>query len=290
MRVMLIGANGQLGFDITRVFKEKENLSLIPLTHNDIEVTDPQSVQNAISRYDPDLIINTAAFHNVERCEEEPEIAFRVNAFAQINLCRICKERKIIYVFFSTDYVFDGEKTMPYVEKDCPRPINIYGISKLAGELIIRYMLAEYYIVRVSGLYGIAGPSGKKYNFVDLMLEKAKRGEKIWVVNDQKLTPTSTWDVSNKLYELIMRAEYGVYHMTNEGECTWFEFAQEIFRIADLHPDLKPCKTGTFGEKVARPKYSVLDNHHLRTQGISEMPHWKDSLSYYIKSKYGISA
>ncbi|HID94396.1 MAG TPA: dTDP-4-dehydrorhamnose reductase [bacterium (Candidatus Stahlbacteria)] len=284
MKVLLIGANGQLGSDIVKVFQGKNDIELFPLTHKDIEVTDFQSVKKSVALYGPEFIINTAAFHNVDRCEEEVESAFKVNAFAQVNLCKICNEKDITYVFFSTDYLFNGKKDVPYTEEDCPKPINIYGISKLAGELIIQYMLEKYYIVRVSGLYGATGPSGKKWNFVDLMLAKAKQGEKIRVVDDQRLTPTSTSDVANKLYELIHVPEYGIYHMTNEGDCTWYEFAQCVFKIADLNPNLEPCKTGSFGNKAKRPRYSVLGNYALRSLGI-EMKHWKKAVRQYLIGK-----
>lgn len=283
---MLIGSNGQLGSDIARVLIEKPGAEVIPLTRMELDVTSFDSISRVVKNNNPDVVINTAAYHQVDVCEDKPELAFATNTYAQKNLCAICKEIDARYVFFSTDYVFDGYANASYMEEDTPSPINIYGISKLAGEQIIQYMLEKYFIIRVSGLYGATPPSGKKYNFVDLMIDKAQKGDSIEVVNDQRLTPTSTLDIANKLYEILNKAKYGIYHLTNTGNCTWFEFAQEIFTITGLKHNLEPCKTGTFGEKAKRPSFSVLENKHLKDLGIEDLQHWKNALTNYIKLKY----
>ena len=282
MKTILIGCTGQLGSDIDKVFRTRENIDLISLSSKDIDVTNFNQVQKFIENTKPDLIINTAAFHQVDKCEEELELTFLVNTFAQKNICYVCSELNVKYVFISTDYVFSGDKNSPYNELDNTRPINTYGVSKLAGEQIIRFSLEKYFIIRVSGLYGSAGPSGKKFNFVDLMIDKARRGDKIKVVDDQTLTPTSTMDVASMLYELINLGEYGLYHLTNSGSCSWYEFALKIFELADMKAFIQPCKTGAFGEKAKRPKYSVLDNLHLRQQGHDDMRIWQDALKDYM--------
>lgn len=287
MKILLIGANGQLGSDIKKVFRKESDIDLVPLTDRDIDVTDDKGMESVIEAQDPDLIINTAAFVNVDLCEDEIELSFRVNAFSQKTICRLCRKIDCRYIVFGTDYVFDGNQRTPYKEEDKPGPINMYGISKLAGEQIVQYMLEKYYIIRVSGLYGVSGPVGKKYNFVDIIWERAQKGETLDVVDDQRLTPTSTWDVANKLLELIPLHGYGIYHMTNTGDCTWYEFAEEIVKLGDFKTELRRVKTGHFGEKAIRPGYSVLDNVRLREAGLKEMPHWKDALADYIKRKYG---
>lgn len=281
MKIVLIGANGQLGTDISKYFKEK-GLEVFDLKHGDIEVCDFDASSKIISGINPDLVINTSAFHQVDVCEDEVLPAFKVNVLGVKNLAEICRETDSILMHFSTDYVFKGDKKTPYIESDCPDPINIYGISKLAGENAIRYLLNKYYIVRLSGLYGSAGSSGKGGNFIELMLRLAKEKKSIKVVNDQTLTPTSTAEVARKLYELIQADDHGIFHMTNSGGCSWYEFAVEIFRLAGLSPDLTPVPSQEFGAKAKRPEFSVLDNHNLRKAGISDLKHWKEALKEYM--------
>ncbi len=286
MKVLLIGANGQLGTDISEVFSKKPDMDLIPLTDRDIDVTDAEGTERVVRSHVPEVIVNTAAFVNVDACEDDMESPFSVNAISQGPLCRLCREMDMVYVWFSTDYVFDGNQDTPYREDDKPQPLNIYGSSKLAGENIIRTLLKKYYIVRVSGLYGVAGPVGKKYNFVDKIWEKGQRGEEIAVVDDQRLTPTSTRDVAEKLSELIPHHEYGLYHMTNSGDCTWFEFAREIIRLGGFGREIRRVQSGYFGEKAVRPAYSVLDNARLREVGLSEMRSWEEALEDYVQRKF----
>jgi dTDP-4-dehydrorhamnose reductase len=184
---------------------------------------------------------------------------------------------------FSTDFVFGGEKGSPYTEEDCPGPRSIYAISKLGGEKVVQYMLEKYYLVRLSGLYGHAGCTGKgNVNFVETMLKLAKREKPVRVVDDQVLTPTTTRDTARKLYELIQTEKYGLYHMTNTGGCSWYEFACEIFRLAGKSVDVEPITSQELGAKAIRPAYSVLDNSNLRSLGIADMRHWKEALKDYL--------
>lgn len=285
MKIALIGADGQLGTDIYSYFKQKGQ-DIYGLTQQDIEVCDQEACNSALSLIGPDLVINTAAYNLVDACEEESLKAFEINAGGVKNIAETCLKTGAALIHFSTDFVFGGYiKNTPFTEDDCPLPVSIYGISKLSGEYIIRYMLKNYYIIRICGLYGHAGSLGKGYNFVELMLSLAKQEKVIRVVNDQVLTPTSTKDIVEKLYELAVAKKYGTYHMTNTGSCSWYEFACEIFKLSGLNPSIMPISTGEFGAKAARPAYSVLDNRNLRLAGFKDLRHWKKALADYLEER-----
>ena len=286
MKVFLIGVDGQLGTDIEQCFTSKgiEVLGLIGL--KEIDICDYDESLDKVRDSKPDLVINTAAFHNVDLCEDEPEMAFKVNVGGVKNIAEICSELDIPLMHFSTDYVFDGEKKSPYLEDDCPGPLSIYAISKHGGERVVQYMLDKYYIIRLSGLYGHAGCTGKgNMNFIETMLKLAESKKEIKVVDDQVLTPTSTIDVAEKLYELIMTGKYGLYHMTNTGSCSWFEFACEIFKIMGINIDVVPVSSEEFAAKAIRPRYSVLNNANLKDVGISDLRQWKTALKNYLTNR-----
>jgi len=285
MKIALIGANGQLGGDLAKVLRPVHDL--IPLTHADIEVTARESVDAMMQTHRPDLVMNMAAFHKVDACEEQIEPTFAVNTYGVRNLALACRAYDAALLHMSSDYVFGGDKTRatPYVETDPPAPINVYGIAKLAGEYFIRYLMDRYFILRVTGLYGVAGSSGKGGNFVELMLRLAKEGKSIRVVDDQRMTPTYTVDLARQIAELIETEHYGLYHATNQGSCTWYEFAAEIFRQSGLTPSLGKAKTGDFGEKATRPAYSVLENTALQSIGLDRMRPWQESLAAYLAER-----
>ena len=284
-KVALIGADGQLGTDVYSYFTGR-GMDVIPLTEKEIDVCDQNTCSNALQRLRPDIIINTAAFHQVDVCEDEAGKAFAVNVEGVKNLAEISISTGSILMHFNTDFVFGGyDKDSPFTEEDCPAPVSVYGISKLAGEYVVRYMLDRYYICRLCGLYGHAGSLGKGYNFVELMIRLAEEGKDIKVVDDQVLTPTSTRDVAEKLYELIQTDAFGLYHLTNTGQCSWYEFACEIFSLAGLKPSISPTTSEAFGAKAKRPVYSVLDNKKLREAGIVDMRHWKQALADYISER-----
>ena len=288
MKIALIGVDGQLGTDINIYFKSKglKVTGLVGL--KDIDVCDYRMSEIILKDIKPDLIISTAAFHDVDRCEDEALSAFKVNVIGVKNLAVICREMNVPLMHFSTDYVFDGKKKEPYTESDCPGPISMYGISKLAGEQLLQYMLEKYYIVRLSGLYGLADCVGKKGgNFVELMTKLAKKNKQIKVVDDQVLTPTSTRDVAEKLFELIQKEKYGIYHMTNTDSCSWYEFTREIFKLMNLTTSVLPTTTEEFGARARRPEYSVLDNANLRKIGLADLRSWKEALKDYIESRKG---
>ncbi len=284
-KVLLIGADGQLGTDIIRIFDKENIFKVISATIHDLDITRAEQVDTMFQKHQPDIVINTASYIQVDLSEDEPEIAFEVNAVAVKNLCDACKENDTILLHLSTDYVFAGHASKPYHEEECARPEGIYGISKLAGELIIQYQMQNYFIARVSGLYGHAGPMGKRANFVDIIHQKALHKEPLRVVDDQRLTPTYTLDCSKAIHDLLTTNHFGTYHLTSSGDCTWYEFAQEICAQCGLETDIQKAKTGDFGEKAKRPAYSVLENQKLKESGLPEMPNWKDALHRYLIEK-----
>jgi dTDP-4-dehydrorhamnose reductase len=281
-----VGADGQLGSDLVKVLRPSHDL--ISLTQADIEVTSPASVEAMLRTHQPELVMNMAAFHKVDVCEDEVEPTFAVNAYGVRTLALACRAHNAVLLHMSTDYVFGGDKTRstPYVETDTTAPINAYGISKLAGELFVQYLTDRYYILRVCGLYGVAGSAGKGGNFVELMLRLAREGKPIKVVDDQRLTPTYTVDVAHQIAALIETGRYGLYHATSQGDCTWYEFAAEIFRQSGLTPDLNRARTGDFGEKATRPAYSVLENKALQSIGLDQMRPWHEALGAYLKERH----
>jgi dTDP-4-dehydrorhamnose reductase len=286
LKVFLIGVDGQLGSDIDKYFTYRgmEVQGLIGLKQ--VDICDYEGTRKLIGESRPDLVINTAAYHNVDLCEDRVEEAFRVNAACVKDLASICRDMDIPLMHFSTDFVFAGDKKTPYTEDDCPGPRSIYAISKLAGEKVVQYMLDKYYLVRLSGLYGHAGCTGKgNVNFVETMLRLAGEKEQIRVVDDQVLTPTSTVDAAEKLYELTQTGKYGLYHMTNTGGCSWYEFACEVFRLSGKDVDIKPITSRELGARAIRPAYSVLDNAGLRNAGITDMRHWKEALRDYLSKR-----
>src|SRR4051794_29258360 len=236
MKVAIIGANGQLGSDLCRVL-DAQGVAYIPLKHSDIDVSDAAQVEGILANCRPDVVVSTAAYHRVEECEKEMTRSFAVNAIGPANLARTCKNIDALLVHFSTDYVFSGQRDKEWLETDLPAPVSVYGTSKLAGECMVSFNCKRYFVVRTCGLYGVAGSAGKGGNFVETMLKKAAEGAPIRVVNDQRLTPTFAGDLAEVIAELIRpeisarAGAYGLYHITHEGECSWYEFARKIFEL-----------------------------------------------------------
>ena len=282
MKILLIGAQGQLGSDLVNCL---EDHTLISLAHKDLDITDKEACKKIVEVHKPAIVINTAAFHVVDACEEEIKKSFLVNAIALKHLCLFCNENKSTLVHFSTDYVFDGKKKQPYAEEDMPNPLSVYAMSKLAGELMIKRYCTNYFLIRTSGLYGVAGSSGKGGNFVETMIRLAKEDKDLRVVNDQILTPTSTKVLALKIKGLIQTKKFGLYHITNNGQCSWYEFAQKIFEYLSMKPKLSSITTQEFGAKALRPSYSVLAHNHLKDVGLDDLPYWSISLKEYLQEK-----
>jgi len=279
LRILLTGAGGQLATDLAKTLSQEE---LTPLSHAQLDIVDTAQVKAAVNAMQPDVVINTAAFHRVDDCEADAGRAIAVNAHGARNLALACQQTGAALLHLSTDYVFGGNKAQPYSEKDLPRPLNIYGVSKLLGEVMIHHILPRSYIVRCSGLFGVAGASGKGGNFVRTMLRLAREGRSIQVVNDQRFSPTSTADLASKIAWLITTADYGTWHITNAGEASWYDLAAKTFQLANLRPDLSPTTTAAFGARARRPSYSVLDHGRLRALGVDDLPPWEDALSRYL--------
>lgn len=285
MKVLITGANGQLGSDLCQVFPGDE---IIPLTHADVEITDLDSVKCVFSNSRPDVVLNTAAYVRVDDCETEQDKAFLTNALGARNVSVTCQELGVKLVHISTDYVFGGEpesRSTPYTEFDTPIPSNTYGRSKLAGERFVRNFCLKHFIVRGSGLFGIAGASGKGGNFVETMLRLAKERDELKVVSDQVFSPTYTKDLAQKLAQLINTEYYGIFHITSKGTCSWYEFAKEILRLAGLKTPVIPITSDEYPQKAKRPHYSVLDNYHLRLMGMGDMRPWQEALEDYMREK-----
>jgi dTDP-4-dehydrorhamnose reductase len=282
MKVAIIGANGQLGVDLCRVLSG-QGITLAALTHQDVDVSDSDQVDPVLDAVRPDVVISTAAYHKVEECEHHPGTSFAVNATGPRNLAQACRRINAVLVHFSTDYVFDGSQKQPYRESDLPHPLNVYGVSKLAGEAMVPFTWGRHFVIRTCGLYGTAGSSGKGGNFVETMLKKAA-GSPLRVVNDQVLTPTFTGDLAEAVSQLIRNDAYGLYHVSAEGQCSWYEFARKIFELENLAVDLKPVSTLEFPSPVQRPAYSVLSKQKLKSLGIS-MPPWEDGLARYLGAR-----
>jgi dTDP-4-dehydrorhamnose reductase len=283
MKVIVIGANGQIGSDIVGAF-QKAGVEVAGLTHQDLEISDAAAVAAKMAEVAPQVVVNAAAFHNVEACETEPQSAFAVNALGSRNLALASVQHNFRLIHISTDYVFDGAKKQPYTEEDCPRPLNSYGNSKLSGELFIQAIANNYAVVRVSGLYGAAPCRAKKgLNFVKVMLKLARERGEVKVVTDEVVTPTYTKAAAAQIVRLADAADSGLFHCTPQGQCSWYEFAEAIFQYTQTAVKLLPAKSSDFPGKIKRPTYSVLDNKKLRDCGLDIMPGWRDCLKSYLE-------
>ncbi len=280
-RTLLIGSQGQLGSDIRRVW----NGELLPFAHDEFDVCNRDQAHEIIAKAAPDLVINTAAYHRVDECESNGAQAFEVNGLGAKNVADAAREAGAAVMSISTDYVWGGEKDSPYAETDLPRPLSVYGTSKLAGEHLVRQSNPRHFVVRSSSLFGVAGASGKGGNFVETMLRKARAGEALRVVDDQVSSPTQTHDLAAKLQELAATERYGLYHVTNSGETSWYRFAAEIFELAGLQPSLAPISSDELGAPAARPAYSVMENRALKEAGIPPMRPWQEALADYLREK-----
>lgn len=282
--ILLIGASGQLGGSLL----SGEGASRIhaPL-HTELDITDVASVRHCIETYQPRILINTAAFHNVPVCEEQAGRALEVNCVAVYRLAAICAEKNIRLVSFSTDYVFDGVQSHPYVEADLPAPIQMYGLSRVAGEHAALAAAPRHaYVIRTCGLYGEQGAASKGGNFVDKRLADAQQNSSLDMSNDQVVCPTYTADLAQAVIRLIDHpdAKPGIYHLVNQGACTWAEFTSAIYEECGLSTQVNPVDRGGLTGSMRRPHYSVLANTRAASLGI-ELPHWRDALKRYLHRK-----
>jgi dTDP-4-dehydrorhamnose reductase len=286
VKILLIGANGQLARDLHAEFTAAGNRhEIIPVTHEQLDIRDKRSVDDLMAASRPECIINTAAFHRVDQCEDETETTFAVNENGVLNLAQAAHQQKALLVQLSTDYVFDGVKRSAYVERDEANPLSIYGKSRLAGELAVQQNCARYIIIRTCGLYGMAGSQSKTGNFAETMLKLAAAKKTPRVVNDQVCTPTSTRELARHMIRLIPSGAQGLFHMTSTGECSWFDFARQCFRLAGVHAAINPVSSEQYGAKAKRPAYSVLDNLAYRSAGFSDFRPWQEALAEYMQTR-----
>lgn len=277
MKILIVGSNGQLGKELTRQFESKYELLLYDIPS--IDITNYQAVESLISDTKPTVVINAAAYTNVEKAEDEEDDAYRVNALGAHNLALACKKSRAKLVHISTDYVFDGTATMPYHEFDSPNPLSVYGKSKFWGEKLVEQVSGEYFILRTSWLYG-DGP-----NFVRTMLKLAEQRDYLTVVADQYGTPTYTKDLVWVIDRLIQTEFYGLYHASNQGSCTWWDFARKIFELADKSVKVEPVSTAEYPQKAKRPKKSIMANKLLNLRGLDVMRTWEEALQDYIENE-----
>lgn len=289
LKILITAARGQLGQDLSRALASK---APVALDRDRLDVADPAAVARALADVRPDVVLNTAAYNHVDRAEDEPAEAFRANALGPYALARACEAVGALLVHFSTDYVFGTSAPTPRLEHDAPSPRGVYGVSKLAGEQLVRAAASRHMVIRTSGLYGLHGRGGKGANFVETMLALAAERKKIRVVSDQVLAPTFSEDLARKVAELLERwgrdrapSLLGLYHVTSLGSCSWFEFAAEIFRRRGITAELEPVSTAEYGARAPRPAFSVLAHGHLERLGLDSMRHWSDALAAYLEKR-----
>lgn len=287
MKVLLLGANGQLGSDLLRAQKTHfSGIEISPLYRNDIDVTDLETISSVLSSRGFDALINCTSYHKTDEVESNASKAVAVNARAPQRIAAACKAKGAVFVHISTDYVFGGGHSTPYLETDAPAPLNVYGASKLLGECLVeREYREKTLIARVASLFGVAGASGKGGNFVETMLRVAKEKGEVRVVNDVRMSPTSTADAACVILSLLEKnARPGVYHVVNSGDATWFEFAHEIIDRAGLAAKVIPITSSEFPSPAVRSDYSVLNNCKAASVA-GPIATWKDALDRYLKDK-----
>ncbi len=281
MKGLVVGATGQLGTALVAALEEA-GVETVGLGHDEVEVTASDSVTRALQRERPTVVLNTAAFHKVDACEDDPGRAFEVNALGALHVARACREVGARCVYVSTDYVFDGTKPGPYTEEDPPEPVNVYGASKLAGEHLVRQTCPDALVVRVASLFGGGGARGKGTNFVLTVLDRARRGEPLRVVDDVRMSPTYTVDAARTVVELVRRGEAGTFHVVNAGSCTWYEFARRVVDLAGLPAHVEPTARDAYPIRARRPANSALSTAKLARLGLQLRP-WEEALAEYLE-------
>ena len=276
MKILITGSNGMLGHDLREVLKDNHDLVLT--TSKTLDITDKKQVMDFIGDSKPDIVINSAAYTDVDGCEENRDLAYAVNGEGVRNLALACREVDCALLHISTDYVFDGTARDPIAEDGEIGPISVYGKSKLEGEKAILEILDKYFIVRTAWLYGINGK-----NFPKTMLELAENHSEITVVYDEVGTPTYTPDLAYGISQLIETDKYGIYHLTNSGSCSWCEFSRLIFEIADKDVKVIPVTASEFARPAPRPSYSVLENKNWIDNGFKPLRDYKEAIREYIE-------
>ena len=283
MKTVVIGSAGQLGRDIVPLLDG----NVVAFTRADADLADATRLRICLESHRPDRVVNCAAYNLVDRAESEPQVAFDVNSWGVRAIAEICRDLDATLVHFSTDYVFgmDSTRSTPWKEVDAPGPVSTYGLSKLTGEYWARLLCPKHLVIRTCGLYGLWGQGGKGGNFVETMLRVAGQGKPLRVVDDQRCGPSFTKDVAEASITLIATGRVGLYQLTNSGQCTWFEFAREIFRQSGMRPDLTATTSAGYGLPAKRPTYSVLDNGSAIAAGVARLRSWQEALADYLSQR-----
>lgn len=285
--VAVIGSRGQLGTDLVETLEKASGYQVHALGHGEIECTNEASVRKALSAIRPQVVINCAAFVRVDECEDSPDRALSVNSLGALHVARACADIDALCGYISTDYVFDGTKKGPYTEEDPPRPINVYGTSKLAGEQFVRQACPRWLIARTASLFGKAGARSKGGNFVDTVLSRARKGHDLRIVNDIWTSPSYTQDIAQGLEHLIRTQSTGVFHIANESGCSWFEFAQRATEIVGLRCQIDAILASEYPMKARRPRDSRLASVRLNRSLRSILRPWDQALeAYLVEKKY----
>ena len=277
MRVFVTGVKGQLGYDVMNEL-EKQGLEGIGVDIDEMDITDADQVNKVIKEAAPDAVIHCAAYTAVDAAEDNEEICRKVNAQGTDNIAKVCEELDIKMMYISTDYVFNGQGERPWEPDDEREPLNVYGQTKYEGELAIEEHVKKFFTVRIAWVFGVNGK-----NFIKTMLNLGKTHDHLTVVNDQTGSPTYTYDLARLLVDMIQTDKYGRYHATNEGLCTWYEFACEIFKQAGMDVSVAPVSSDEYPAKAKRPSNSRMDKSKLTANGFQPLPTWQDALSRYLK-------
>lgn len=274
--ILVTGSTGQLGSDVVKELLKRGYSTLSP-NRSEFNLCSEDSIRNYILNSNCEAIVHCAAYTQVDKAEDEKDLCIKINATATKHIVKCAKILDIPMIYISTDYVFDGTKDGEYTENDETNPINIYGESKLAGEKYVQEILDKYYIVRTSWVFNINGK-----NFIETMLHLSKANNQLSIVNDQIGSPTYTKDLSRLLVDMLETSKYGLYHATNEGYCSWYEFANTIFKLANINIDIKAINSNEYASRAKRPLNSKLSKDKLIEYGFKPLPHWEDALKDYL--------
>jgi dTDP-4-dehydrorhamnose reductase len=287
MRLVIVGAGGQVGSDLVLALRESGG-DFLALSRSELDVTERLTLREKLASYEPDVIVNCSVYHPVDECESHSEQSFAVNAIAVRELAIVARDIRASLVHFSSDYVFDGELGRPYHEGDAPGPINVFGISKVAGEQLVRAVSPKHFIIRTSGLYGLTGSRVKRGNFVETMLRLGAQNGRVRVVNDLRMAQTYTQDLAKQTLALIRTNDYGTYHACDHGDYSWYEFARKIFEFSSMDVTVIPVAWSEMAAGSApRPRYSVLENRHLKLLGLDKMQTIDNALQGYLEARRG---
>lgn len=277
MKVLVTGVKGQLGYDVVNELTRRGHIA-IGTDIEEMDITDKESVSNVIKGSTPDAVIHCAAYTAVDAAEDNVDLCRKINAEGTQNIANVCKELDCKMIYISTDYVFDGQGERLWEADDERKPLNVYGMTKYEGELAVQNTLDKYFIVRIAWVFGVNGK-----NFVKTMLNLGKTRDSLTVVNDQFGSPTYTYDLARLLVDMVETEKYGIYHATNEGICTWYEFACEIFKKAGMDVKVSPVLAAEYPTKAKRPSNSRMSKEKLSANGFEKLPSWQDALSRYLK-------